>query len=284
MLLAMVVIALLALLSFGALSALAAVQGTAQITAPAANAQLSGVVTVTGTASAANFQFYKLEFGQGANPTQMSVIGSLQKAPVTGGTLGTWDVTKLPAGAYTLRLTVVDNTGNFITASQAVTVGAGAAAAATATPAPENPRRGCLACHVKLPPGAAPPGLPDGAFTLAWEAANAAPNHPRVSPSGVSLQPTDQTGPGPCLECHRPSGGGANDAGVGAPINLRNIAHPAMMFSETFINEFRGNCFSCHNIDGNGHFLVLGEAVEVDEHGIPQKLPIPGAFPALSVK
>lgn len=260
-------------LAFGALGVGAAPQGTAEITAPAANAGISGNVEIRGTATATNFQFYKLEWGQGATPAQWLVIGELRRTPVTNGVLGTFNTTGLANGPIVLKLTVVDNTGNFLETTRAVTIGAAQPEQA------EPPRRGCLACHVLLPAGAAPPGVPPGAFTLAFEAVAADPNHPRVSPSGVSLQPTDQTGPGPCLECHRPGGGGSNDAGVAAPINLRTIVHPAHLFSEIFVGEFRGNCWTCHNVDGNGQWLILGEAVRVNESGVPQQLPIPGAIP-----
>ncbi|MHB1417934.1 MAG: carboxypeptidase-like regulatory domain-containing protein [Chloroflexota bacterium] len=115
-------IALVVMLAFGAIAVGAAAQGTAEITAPAANAQVSGTVVVTGTATATDFQFYKLEFRMGSSPGQWSVIGSLHETQVTNGTLGTWDVSALPSGAYTLRLTVVDNTGNYSDYSVSVTV------------------------------------------------------------------------------------------------------------------------------------------------------------------
>lgn len=35
------------------------------------------------------------------------------ETPVGEGLLGTWDVSDLPPGAYILRLTVVDRTGNY---------------------------------------------------------------------------------------------------------------------------------------------------------------------------
>lgn len=118
------VVALVAMLAFGAIAAGAAVQGTATITAPAANAQVSGSVVVTGTATATDFQFYKLEFGSGASPRQWSGIGSLHYTQVTNGTLGMWDVSALPVGAFRLKLTVVDTTGNYIESSVPVTTGA----------------------------------------------------------------------------------------------------------------------------------------------------------------
>ena len=76
--LAKMVVALVATVVFGAIAEGASVQGTAVISAPAANSQVSGRVVVTGTATATDFQFYKLEFGSGTSPTRWSIIGGLQ--------------------------------------------------------------------------------------------------------------------------------------------------------------------------------------------------------------
>jgi len=250
----------------GALSA-AAPAGTATITAPANNATLTGTVQVQGTATALNFTFYKLEFGSGANPTSWSVIGDLHTTQVTAGNLGSWDTTKIPDGQYTLRLSVVDNSGNFLTAAVPVTV-----ANAGPPPAAEAPRRGCTACHV--------PVMPDGRYSLGWEAMNAAKamgiNHPTVSPSGVSIKPTDTVGPAPCLECHGAGSGARAAHGNIANVSLRDIVHPVHLFSETFLGEFTGNCFSCHNVSNDGTFMILGQKVDTTENGIPKVLPIPG--------
>ena len=259
----------LIVLAFGAGGVRAAVPGTiAQITSPAANANVSGTIQVQGTATSPDFQFYKVELGAGTSPTTFSLIGSIQKTQVTNGTLVSFDTTTVPDGTYTLRLTTVDNTGNYVEASVVINV-----ANAAAEQAAETPRRGCLACHVKI--------APDGRYTLGFEAANAVgpgQTHPTVSPSGVSIKPTDQTGPEPCLECHKPNPN-APERGVAAPINLRNIVHPAHMFSETFLQEFTGNCFSCHNVSGTGVFDILGQKVSVNAEGVPNTVPIPGAIP-----
>lgn len=118
-------IAALVALLLGASRAGAAVEGIASITAPAANAQVAGSVVVKGTATAVDFQFYKLEFGQGAAPEHWSVIGDLHRTQVTNDTLGTWDVAGLAQGVYTLKLTVVDNTGNYLESAVPVNVVAG---------------------------------------------------------------------------------------------------------------------------------------------------------------
>ncbi|MHB1131073.1 MAG: hypothetical protein ACYC4L_01660 [Chloroflexota bacterium] len=270
--LAAVVAALVVTLTLGVMNAGAAVpQGTAEISAPAANAQLRGSVTIQGTASAVKFQFYKVEIGVGATPSNYSVIGDLQKSQVIAGTLAVWNTTLVPDGAYTLKLTVVDNTGNYLEATRAVQVANTAPAAA-----PEPPRRGCLSCHVKV--------APDGRYTLAHEAKVRAEagggTHPTQSPSGISIAATEQTSIAPCLECHAPGTGARAGKGVIAPLALRDIVHPAHMFSETFKEHYAGNCFTCHNVNGQGGWDILVEKVDVNEKGVPQVAPIPGAIAA----
>ncbi|MHB1133549.1 MAG: hypothetical protein ACYC4L_14350 [Chloroflexota bacterium] len=242
--------------------------GTAMIASPGQGERLTGNVTISGTAVVNNFQFYKLEFAL-AN-AGFALIGDLMRTPVTDGTLGTWDSTRVPDGAYTLRLTVVDNAGNYLMSQVPVMVGN-----TTPAPPPEAPRRGCLACHVLV--------MPSGAFTLPFEAhaisEETGLQHPNVSPSGVSIRPTDQTGIEPCLECHRPGSGARSANGVAANLSLRDIVHPAHMFSEIFVGEFMGNCFSCHNPGPDGEWNVLSEAVDVNERGVPKVVPIPGQLP-----
>jgi tetratricopeptide (TPR) repeat protein len=83
-----------------------------QIDAPAQGAVLNSVVEVRGSAHSDNFDYYKLESGVGASPTEWSVIGPLVYEPVINGTLGTWDTSLLPDGEYSLRVVVVDRSGN----------------------------------------------------------------------------------------------------------------------------------------------------------------------------
>ena len=85
----------------------------ARITSPTMDAELSGTVRIEGSANIENFQFYKLEYGVGDEPTAWHSIGEEYRTPVIEGLLCTWDTTKLPPGVYTLRLTVVDITGNY---------------------------------------------------------------------------------------------------------------------------------------------------------------------------
>lgn len=263
----MFILGLLAMLVIGTGVLNASTVGTAKITSPEANSQIAGLVRVAGTATVNNFQFYKLEFGSGTAPSAFSVIGPLMTAPVVDDTLGSWDTSKVPDGQYALKLTVVDKTGNYVQGMVAVTVANNAPPAA-----PQPPNRGCTSCHVKV--------MPNGGFTLAFEAAVAAGEdgnaHPTKSPSGVSITPQDQTGPQPCLECHGAGSGARVFNGTQSKYSLRDIVHPAHLFSKIFTEEFTGNCFSCHNVDAEGEFDILSQKVDVNVHGVPQTIPIPG--------
>lgn len=86
-----------------------------RITFPRMGEVLDGLGThfVTGTASIDDFQFYKLEFGFGPAPIDFFSIDEVQRTPVVNGILGSWNTGALPNGTYTLRLTVVDNHGQF---------------------------------------------------------------------------------------------------------------------------------------------------------------------------
>ncbi len=83
------------------------------ISSPAAGSTVSGTVSITGVANIENFQFYKVEIGQGDSPAAYAVLSDVRREPVNGGTLETWNTGPYPAGPYWLRLVVVDQTGNF---------------------------------------------------------------------------------------------------------------------------------------------------------------------------
>jgi hypothetical protein len=85
---------------------------TAQITFPTDSAQLFGVVRITGTASNAAMQQYRLDFLAQADPrAQWQPIASGVAQQVTNGTLGQWDTTKVADGVYQLRLRVTLRNG-----------------------------------------------------------------------------------------------------------------------------------------------------------------------------
>lgn len=138
-------------------------------------------------------------------------------------------------------------------------------------------RRGCPSCHVLV-------DSTTGKYTLPYEAHERVEargrTHPDVAPDGTSLAPTNaDVRVTTCLLCHAPGTGERKGKGVIAPLALRDIVHPAHMGSQAFKLHYGGNCFTCHNVAGDGTFELLSEAVDVNEKGVPNpdKLPIPGA-------
>ncbi|MEN6479807.1 MAG: Ig-like domain-containing protein [Anaerolineales bacterium] len=83
------------------------------ITSPTNGATVSGSLAIQGTANHAQFQFYKIELGVGTDPTSWSSIGETVGHPVSDGTLAVFNTQVVPNGTYTLRLVVVDITGNY---------------------------------------------------------------------------------------------------------------------------------------------------------------------------
>jgi len=113
------------------------------ITSPQPNETVRGLVIIRGSASVPNFQFYKVEYGRGASPTEWHLIGSTRSNPVTDGILAQWDTTALPDGVYSLRLQAVKNDGNYQEYFTRQLVVANKRATETPTPtAPPEPTRG----------------------------------------------------------------------------------------------------------------------------------------------
>lgn len=83
------------------------------ITSPGSGQVVSGLLPVMGTATTDAFDYYKLEFAPGQNAAGGFVYFDGQSSPVSGGQLGAIDTRALENGAYTIRITVVDQTGNF---------------------------------------------------------------------------------------------------------------------------------------------------------------------------
>ena len=84
-----------------------------KITYPSPNAALHGTVEIRGSAAAPDFQFYKVEYGVGEEPTAWHSISEVHRQPVTEGVLDVWNTDVLPEGGYRLKLTIVDITGNY---------------------------------------------------------------------------------------------------------------------------------------------------------------------------
>ncbi len=247
--LVIVLLAALAVLGLSGWSTHALAQGgtaTATITSPTAGATVSGTVPISGTAMGPNFAYYVVQLKQGDQ--WLAVDNTVHTALVTRtATLASWDTTQYVTAAFDLRLLVVDTSGQFITSTVSVKVDN-----TKFVPVAALPNRGCTSCHTQI--------APDGRYTIAWEAMNADPKHPTLS---KGFQTTYQD----CMVCHA-SKGDTGIAGVVAPLAMRAILHPAHMTSEIFTGELHGTCFSCHEVDNGGNFMVLPNKVNVNQHGV----------------
>ena len=167
--------------------------------------------------------------------------------------------------------------GASLTITQTNALDTAANLAAIQFPVLDEVRRGCPACHVLVNPET-------GQFTLPYEAKERAEargsEHPEVAPDGTSLAPTEEVNVATCLQCHASGTGDRAGKGVVAPLALRDIVHPAHMNSQFFKLHYGGNCFTCHNVNGEGEWELLSEKVEVNDKGVPnpESLPIPGSI------
>lgn len=93
----------------------------AVITAPGLNAQVSGMVEILGSATHEAFAYYKLEYGAGANPSVWSYFDGGERS-IQGGQLGALNAGALAPGTYSIRIVVVDTSGNFPTPCQTTIV------------------------------------------------------------------------------------------------------------------------------------------------------------------
>ena len=97
-----------------ALAASPPLQAMSRIASPAENGMVRGVVPIVGSALDPQFWKYEVHYAPEPNPReQWTTIGGVHETAVQDGLLETWDTTFLPDGPYTLRLRVVDTTGNY---------------------------------------------------------------------------------------------------------------------------------------------------------------------------
>jgi 1A family penicillin-binding protein len=80
---------------------------TLVVGSPASGASVRGSVDIRGTASGRAFASYRVEYGEGANPSNWTPIGAVHAAPVDNGVLEKWD-TKTLNGLYKLRITLTE--------------------------------------------------------------------------------------------------------------------------------------------------------------------------------
>jgi len=78
------------------------------IISPAPYSYIRGVVPITGSAKGGDFNYYRVDFGEGMNPTGWVQIGPDHGNQVHNGVLEFWDTSGLD-GLYTLQLTVLDH-------------------------------------------------------------------------------------------------------------------------------------------------------------------------------
>jgi len=88
-------------------------QSFVEITSPEMGQRIRGMVPIIGSASVDNFQYYKVEYGIGANPSDWALIDRMMEQPVTNDQLVVWNTLALPDGVYSLRLRAVRQDGNY---------------------------------------------------------------------------------------------------------------------------------------------------------------------------
>ena len=85
------------------------------ISSPGVYQRVTGTIPIRGSVQEEKFKSYKLEYIPGADVMQNKVdyveFGSADQ-PVYDNVLGTLDTRRLPVGANTIRLTVIDQTGH----------------------------------------------------------------------------------------------------------------------------------------------------------------------------
>ncbi len=78
---------------------------TLMLSNPTAGSAMRGTVEIRGTASGKAFASFRVEYGDGLNPTAWKAIGGVHTAPVENGVLERWDTRSLN-GLYKLRITL----------------------------------------------------------------------------------------------------------------------------------------------------------------------------------
>jgi membrane peptidoglycan carboxypeptidase len=78
------------------------------ITSPGDGSPVSGITSINGSASSADFQSYRLEFRSESSPGDWLLI-THSTSPIVGGVLGHWNTFALQPGLYAVRLVLVDS-------------------------------------------------------------------------------------------------------------------------------------------------------------------------------
>jgi membrane carboxypeptidase/penicillin-binding protein PbpC len=96
--------------------------GEVAILDPTLGGHVKEIVAVHGNARSGEFNFYRLEYGEGLNPSSWSQIGGDHYNQVDNNVLEFWDVRGLQDGLYTVKLSVVEHSGNVKQSNIYVTV------------------------------------------------------------------------------------------------------------------------------------------------------------------
>ena len=90
------------------LNALSQATSGVTIYSPVAGQEVISPVSISGSAAGPTFASYRVEYGEGSNPANFNLIGTVHTTPVSFGVLETWNTSGLTSDVYTLRLTVTD--------------------------------------------------------------------------------------------------------------------------------------------------------------------------------
>ena len=85
------------------------IPGQIDITSPPNGSEIQGTVIITGTASTANFGFYKLEMKRVEEANWLTILAGNEVK--INGTLGAWNTSLLSPGDHQLSLVITDNQG-----------------------------------------------------------------------------------------------------------------------------------------------------------------------------
>lgn len=177
-------------LLLGPLVALAQ-DSVAHISSPQPGAHVREVVVVTGTAVHPRFSFYKVEYA--AEPgSNWVVIGDTYPTQVRDGVLVQWDTRAVPDGSYSLRLSVVDETGNYIEDVVRQIVVANATPAETDTPTVTGTPPEVLTATAEAGPTLTPTPLPPTPTIVIENSIISTPTVALISTEAVGVTPTPQ--------------------------------------------------------------------------------------------
>jgi hypothetical protein len=154
-----------------------------QINSPAPGTPFtSRYVSISGNANIPNFSYYKFEYSTDPNSSNWNYL-LRQDTPIENGQLMELDTTTIPKGPYGLRLTVVDQTGNYPEPCVVWFNTLDSSEVTIPTIAPSQPL-----------PTAAPP--PAGGNSGGWCCKHCGPNSQPCGESCISLSKTCHKGAG----------------------------------------------------------------------------------------